>query len=200
VDLKNDAGKSLSNSGGIVGNHGSAGTCTIENCYTTGALEVNQRCGGVIGAQENGTVNIVNSYSTSVINGYSGLGSIMGVATKAAAVVKMTNCIGWSASITSSRPDNSKWCCGALVGSVEGKLSAVNCVRRPDMTFTDKARSLTVHGDINNATPEGTANNHPYDGTPSTESTVSAAAKQAGWDETIWDLSGDLPELVIFKK
>ena len=200
VDLKNDAGKSLSNSGGIVGNHGSAGTCTIENCYTTGALEVNQRCGGIIGAQENGTVNIVNSYSTSVLNGYSGLGSIMGVATKAAAVVKMTNCIGWSASITSARPDNSKWCCGALVGSVEGKLSAVNCVRRPDMTFTDKARSLTVHGDINNATPEGTANNHPYDGTPSTESTVSAAAKKAGWDETIWDLTGDLPELKIFKK
>ena len=199
VDLKNDTGKSLSNSGGMVGNHGSAGTCTIENCYSTGALVVNQRCGGIIGAQENGTVNIINSYTTSTINGYSGLGAIMGAAVKAAANVKITNSIGWTPSITSSRPDDSKWCCGALVGSVEGKLTAVNCVRRPDMTFTDKARSLTTHGDIDNATPEGKANNHPYDGTPSTESTVSAAAKKAGWDVTVWDLSGDLPELKIFK-
>lgn len=200
VDLKNDTGKNLSNSGGIVGNHGSAGTCTIENCYTTGDLEVNQRCGGIIGAQENGTVNIINSYTTASINGFSGLGSIAGAIVKAAANLKITNCIGWSPVIKSARPDASKWCCGALVGSVEGKLTAVNCVRRPDMSFTDSARSLDVHGDINNATPEGTANNHPYDGTPSTESTVSAAAKKAGWNETVWDLSGDLPELVIFKK
>lgn len=200
VDLKNDTGKSLSNSGGIVGNHGSAGTCTIENCYAIGDLVVNQRCGGLIGAQENGIVNIIDSYSTSTIDGYSGLGSIMGVVTKAAATLKLTNCIGWSASIKSSRPDNSKWCCGALVGSSEGKLTAVNCVRRPDMSFTDKARALTTHGDISSTIPEGTANNHPYDGRPSAETSLSDAAKKAGWSETIWDFSGELPELVIFKK
>ena len=145
-------------------------------------------------------MNIIDSYSTSTIDGYSGLGSIMGVVTKAAATLKLTNCIGWSASIKSSRPDNSKWCCGALVGSSEGKLTAVNCVRRPDMSFTDKARALTTHGDISSTIPEGTANNHPYDGRPSAETSLSDAAKKAGWSETIWDFSGELPELVIFKK
>ncbi|MBE6250918.1 MAG: phosphodiester glycosidase family protein [Bacteroidales bacterium] len=199
VDLKNDTGKSLSNSGGMVGNHGSAGTCTIEDCYATGDLVVNQRCGGIVGAQENGTVNIINSYTTSTIDGYSGLGSVMGVVTKAAGTLKLTNCIGWSASIKSARPDNSKWCCGGLVGSVEGKLTATGCVRTPDMTFTDAVRTLTTHADINNSTPEGTANNHPFDGRPSADATVSAAAATAGWSTSIWDLSGDLPELKIFK-
>ena len=69
------------------------------------------------------------------------------------------------------------------------------------MTFTDAVRKeLLTQGDISGATPDGKANNHPYDGRPSTEDTVSAAAKAAGWDETIWDLSGTLPELKIFKK
>ena len=200
VLLKNDVGKSLSNSGGVVGNHGAAGTCTIENTYSTGSLEVNQRCGGIIGAQEKGTVNIVNSYTTSSLNGYSGLGSIGGVVTKADAVFKMSNCIGWSSTIKSARPDNSKWCCGGLIGSSEGKLTATGCVRKPDMSFIDAVRTtLETHGNINNAIPDGTANNHPYDGTPSSESTVSAAAKAAGWSETVWDLTGDLPELKIFK-
>jgi hypothetical protein len=68
------------------------------------------------------------------------------------------------------------------------------------MSFIDAVRTtLETHGNINNAIPDGTANNHPYDGTPSSESTVSAAAKAAGWSETVWDLTGDLPELKIFK-
>lgn len=199
VALSNDTPNQLSNSGGIVGNHGSAGTCTIENCYSTGDLDVNQRSGGLVGAQEQGTVNISNSYTTSSLNGYSGLGSIVGTVTKAAAVLNMTGCLGWSASIKSGRADNTKWCCGALVGSCEGKMSATGCVRRPDMSFSDKVRTLASHGDLSNETPGGTANNHPYDGTVSSASSASAAATTAGWSTDIWDLSGDLPELKIFK-
>ena len=201
VNLRNDSGKSLSNTGGVVGNHGGAGTCTIENCYTTGEMVLNQRCGGIIGAQEKGVVNIKHSYTTSSLDAFSGLGSIAGTVTGATAELKLTGCIGWSSSIKSSRPDDSKWCCGALVGSVEGKLTASGCVRKPDMSFTDAVRKeLLTQGDLSNATVDGKQYNRPYDGRPSTEETVSAAAKAAGWDETIWDLTGTLPELKIFKK
>ena len=201
VNLRNDSGKSLANTGGVVGNHGSTGTCTIENCYTTGEMVLNQRCGGIIGAQEKGVVNIKHSYTTSSLDAFSGLGSIAGVVSGAAAELKLTGCIGWSASIKSARADDTKWSCGALVGSVEGKLTASGCVRNPDMSFTDAVRKeLLTQGDISGATPDGKANNHPYDGRPSTEDSVSDAAKAAGWDETIWDLTGTLPELKIFKK
>lgn len=200
VNLMNDSGKALSNTGGIVGNHGGAGTCTIENCYSNGTMDLNQRNGGLVGAQEQGVVNIINSYSSSSINGFSGLGSLVGVVTGASAQLKMTACLGWSPSIKSARPDKSKWCCGALVGSVEGKLTATGCVRRADMTFTDAVRTtLESHGPISASTPAGEQYNHPYDGTASSAETASAAAKAAGWSETIWDLTGDLPELKIFK-
>ena len=69
------------------------------------------------------------------------------------------------------------------------------------MSFTDAVRKeLLTQGDLSNATVDGKQYNRPYDGRPSTEDTVSAAAKAAGWNETIWDLTGNLPELKIFKK
>lgn len=200
VDIRNDSGKMLSNSGGMLGCHGKATPCTIENCYSTGTMDIYQRCGGLVGAQENGTLSITNSYSASSLNGYSGLGSLVGVVTGANASLNLTGCIGWSSAISSNRPDATKWCCGALVGSVEGKLTASGCVRKSDMSFTDTVRkSLETHGPVSNSTPSGSQYNHPYDGTPSSETTASAAAKAAGWNETIWDLTGDLPELKIFK-
>ena len=199
VSMRKDTGKQLSNSGGMVGCHGSTGSCTIENCYATGDLDIHQRCGGLVGTQENGTLSIVNSYTTSSLNGFSGLGSIVGVTSGASASLVMTGCLGWSPTIKSTREDNSKWCCGALVGSCEGKATASGCVRRADMAFTDAVRSLENHGNVSGATLEGSKNNRPYDGTPSTASTVSEAATAAGWSTDVWDLSADLPELKIFK-
>jgi hypothetical protein len=152
-----------------------------------------------VGTQENGTLSILNSYTTSALNGFSGLGSIVGVTSGSSASLVMTGCLGWSPTIKSTREDNTKWCCGGLVGSCEGKATASGCVRRADMAFTDAVRTLESHGNVSNATLGGSKNNRPYDGTPSTAATVSEAATAAGWSTAIWDLSADLPELKIFK-
>lgn len=201
VSMKNDTGRYLSNSAGMVGCHGNTGKCIIENCYATGDLDVYQVCGGIIGRQEKGTVEINNCYSTSSLNGFSGLGSIVGAASATGCILKMSGCIAWSPSIKASRPDDSKYASGAIVGSSAGTTTISGCVRRADMSFSDPARSgLQNHNDVNNTTLTGDkTHDRPYDGKETTETTVSAAAKAAGWSETIWDLSGDLPELKIFK-
>ena len=202
VSMRKDTGKYLSNAAGMVGVHGAAGTCTIENCYSTGDIDVHQTSGGIAGRQEKGTLTITDCYSTSSLNGYSGLGSIMGAATATECVLIMTDCIAWSPSITANRPDEGKYCSGAVVGSSAGKTTASGCVRRSDMVFNDPFKTeLLSQGDVSNVTLEGAqTHNRPYDGTPSSETTASAAAAAAGWSTDIWDLSGDLPELKIFKK
>lgn len=203
LDIRKDTGKNISNAAGIVGNHGSTGTCKIENCYSTGDMKVHQTCGGIVGRQENGTLTITNCYSTSPLDGYSGLGSILGAASKASCILKMTGCIGWSPSIKASREDSSRYGCGALIGSSTGKNTISGCVRTPEMTFTDPVRpdGFVTHADVVNAELQGNPNtNRPFDGRPSADATVSAAATTAGWSIDIWDLSGDLPELKIFKK
>lgn len=203
VDFRKDTGKQLSNCGGMVGCHGSSGICTIENCYSTGDMTIHQTCGGVVGRQEAGTLTITNCYSTSTLDGYSGLGSIVGAASKTGCMLHMSGCIGWSASIKATREDSSKYGCGALVGSSSGKNTITGCVRNPEMAFSDPARpdGLTTHADVANADLAGDPNtNRPYDGRPSSETTASAASAAAGWNTDIWDLSGDLPELKIFKK
>ena len=63
VDLRNDSGKQLSNTGGLLGCHGQETPCTIENCYSTGSLDIYQRCGGLVGALEKGTMSIKRAFS-----------------------------------------------------------------------------------------------------------------------------------------
>ena len=198
VAIKNDSGKQLSNSGGIVGCHGSAGTCTIADCYSIGDMEVRQTSGGLVGRHEKGTLSITDSYSTSSLNGYSGLGSILGQSASAGTLI-LTDCIAWASSINANRDGNDKYSSGAIVGAASGKSTITNCVRRSDMAFKDPYRTLTEHGNLNGVVHSGAANQQAYDGRPTSESTVSAAAKAAGWSETVWDLTGDLPELKIFK-
>ena len=43
--------------------------------------------------------------------------------------------------------------------------------------------------------PASAANNNAYDAQPSSEATLTAAAKKAGWSESVWNFSGDVPVL-----
>lgn len=200
VNLERKPGTSnLSNTGGMVGCHGGAGSCTIENCYSTGDLVVHQTSGGLVGRHEKGTLTINNSYSTSSIDGFSGLGSIVGQSA-GGTVLKLSGCIAWSPSITASRSGADKYSSGAIVGAASGTSTITGCVRRSDMVFSDPFRTgLVMHNDLGGVVHEGAANQQAYDGKTTSAETVSAAAKAASWDEAIWDLSGSAPELKIFK-
>jgi hypothetical protein len=91
-----------------------------------------------------------------------------------------------------------KYSSGAIAASVSGKNTFTGNFRNPAMVLTDPFRTIQNHEDLAAATPEGDANQHAFDGKPAAESaTVSSLAKAAGWDETVWDLSADLP---VFKK
>ena len=192
-------GGKISNSGGIIGTVGGAtSTCTIANCSSTGNLAVHQISGGVVGRHEAGTLSISNCFMSGSIDGYSGLGAILGQS-KSGLTVKLSNCIAWSPSIKASRSDNAKYSSGAVCGSISGTNTITGCVRRNDMNFSDPFRNLQSHGNLSASRPSGAENQHAYDGSPTSATTISAAAKIAGWDETVWDLSGTTPTFKTLK-
>jgi hypothetical protein len=110
----------------------------------------------------------------------------------------MTNCFAWNPSLTATREAVDKYSSGAIAASVSGKNTFTGNFRNPALVLTDPFRTIQNHEDLAAATPEGDANQHAFDGKPAAEgATVSSLAKAAGWDETVWDLSGNLP---VFKK
>ena len=188
-----------SNSAGIIGTVGGAAkNCTITNCSSTGDMSVHQTSGGIVGRHEAGVLTINNCFMSGSIEGYSGLGSIIGQS-KSGLTMKMSNCIAWSPSIKATRDASDKYSSGAIGGSISGTNTVTGCVRRGDMEFSDPYRSIQTHGDLSAATPAGEANQHAYDGAPTSATTISEAAKAAGWDETVWDLSGETPTLKTLK-
>jgi hypothetical protein len=188
-------GGNISNSGGICGVASCAASLLIQNCYSTGEFTVYQVNAGILSKHEKGVAQIKNCYSTIKIDGYSGLGGLVGQGV-AGLEITMTNCFAWNPSITATRDAADKYSSGAIAASVSGKNTFTGNFRNPALVLTDPFRTIQNHEDLAAATPEGDANQHAFDGKPAAESaTVSSLAKAAGWDETVWDLSGNLPKL-----
>lgn len=200
-------GGNLACCGGVAGIISTAGTCVIKDCYSTSEHQfiVGQKSGGMVGTVEKGTVKISDCYSTYVMNGYSGLGAIVGIST-ANGVLELDRCFAWTPSITAFRESGDKYSSGAIVGCALGASNNIsNCFRHPALVFTDAFRTMKVHGDLADGKPanddeggtntKGTANQNAFDAQPSAEATLTAAAKKAGWSESVWDFSGDVPVL-----
>lgn len=187
-----DSKGKLSNTGGIVGTVSVATYCKIENCYSSGTFHVWQCSAGIVGRHEKGDLTINNCYSTYDILGYSGLGGIIGQS-RAGLTVTITKSFAWNPSVIAFREADSKYSSGAIGGSISGINTIIGCFRNPAMVFVDPFRTVQTHGDLSAGTPEGAANQNAYDGTPSSETTLTAAARKAGWSETVWDFSADVP-------
>ena len=117
--------------------------------------------------------------------------------------MNITKTFAWNPGIITYRATD-KYSSGAFAGCIATKCTITDCYRNPDMEFVDPWRTLKDHGDINEGTPANdvadnpaspTANNNAFDAQPSAEATLSAAAKKAGWSESVWDFSGDVPVL-----
>ena len=184
---KGEIKSSNSYAGGIVGAAQGLNQ-VITNCYSTAKVSLTgaagKQIGGLVGTATD-PVKISNSFASGDINTISVAGGLLGRAGKAGCEVK--NSIAWNANITATTSS----LVGAIIGSMEKDGDYSNCYRRSDMVTTNSSSALADQENITTVSAVGA-----YHGKAAAAgATISSVAKQLGWDETIWDLSKDVPAL-----
>ncbi|MCQ2184659.1 MAG: DUF1735 domain-containing protein [Bacteroidales bacterium] len=200
--------------GGIYGYETNDVIFYVRNCITKGSITASEKfLGGIVGGFTKDNLSVENCISTMSIKGPWGLGGIVAEANHDKQDVQtphntVKNCIAWNPRIEATNYKNEhNWSSGAIVGFSSYTNTLTNCYRRPDMeyicgsaTLYDQENSsastpLTVQGTACDWTSEG-CHNAPYHGKAAAKGkTASDVARDLGWDETIWDLSGDIPAL-----
>ena len=201
--------------GGIYGydNSATGKKSVISNCWTTGDITGNRMVGGIAGmlSYQDAETSILNCYSTAEVHAQFKYGGIVGDAIKGLNGENATQspknhvekCIAWNKKIYSDVADDAvHYSAGAIVGFTALKNYHVDCYRRADLVFSDcPGNAMNVLYDQANSSPdsplvEAVAGqyNFPYHGKAAAEgATASQVAKNLGWSEAIWDLSGALP-------
>ena len=209
--------------GGLVGYHNNANVaslCEISDCWTSGSLTAleHQKNGGIIGemygaSTESPTAVMTNCYSTMSLNVSRNAGGIVG-ALHQNGKSKVEKCIAWNTKIESATSKTGWYSSGAVVGFMKNKDTMTDNYRRSDMVFdvkyTDKSNAVPPLFDCENFDSNNPfvwtgynedsywgSNYQPYHGKAAAAGeTVSAVARRLSWDETIWDLTGDYPQLI----
>ena len=196
-------GKSTAYVGGILGD-GPKNT-TVTNCWTDAQIESGYGTGGVCGrlfGRQGSSADVYGDMETA-----------------------MTGCIYWGPSLRTNTEGGEKcsnhYSSGAMVGFASRPTTFKDNYRPAVLTFDYQRyaplNTLFDHADSNPATPlvqpynfgdapitlseaEGDIEDFkyysPYHGKAAPENaTISSLAKTIGWDEAIWDLSGDKPML-----
>ena len=189
------------------------GASTVRNCWTAGRLTGSQRLGGICGGLIKNETAIYNCFSMMEITGSFCLGGIAGhtnldkgdqAATRTPNNV-IQNCIAWNDFIrckTQTSGDKSHYSSGAIVGFTATHNYLAGGLRRSDLDFYEYSDLFGLYDqeDASPSTPlvvstvSGANYNFPYHG-KAFIGTLSQAARSLGWDETVWDLSGDYPVL-----
>lgn len=157
---------------------------SILNCYSTAKVHSSFKYGGIAG------------------DGMAGLKD-----NKTSFKFHIERCIAWNEALYSDVTDTGvHYSAGAVVGFSSSKNYHVDCYRKADLVFSDCPGNTTNQlFDQANSSPEsplvqiaespGSTNyNYPYHGKAAPKgATVSDVARSLGWDEGIWDLSGDFP-------
>lgn len=188
-------------SGSFVGTN--TDVIVIKNCYSLGnSTGDGQQIGGLIGYDKVGATIECCYTAGDVTSNKSGSAGLVGTMDGAASSV--VKCIAWNKNIVCNRTSNTAWAPGAIVGAVN-KLNGkyADCYRRADMVLTDLAEAMKLFDqeNVDGAAPAApdyseAATQRAYHGkAAAADATCSSVAKSLGWDEAIWDLSGDLPKL-----
>lgn len=207
-------------SGGIYGydNSKAPNRTIVSNCWSSGDISGNRMVGGIAGNAANNAdyseVVIRNCYSTAKVHANFKYGGIVGDAAQGQKTGEgldiknhIEKCIAWNEAIYSDVTDDGvHYSAGAIAGFTSVKNYLQDCRRKADLVFSDcPGNSFNVLYDQENATPDsplkeavqstgGTNYNFPYHGKAAAEgATASQVAKELGWDESVWDLSGTLP-------
>jgi len=215
INVKKITKANSENVGGIVG-YLQGGT--VENCWSAGSITAtDQTAGGIVG-------NIIslsyvkNCFSTMTMGDNKNYGGIVGkgscdkwVVTYAKAL-EIEKCIYWGTKIDCGKAAASNGSSGSIVG-----FATINNVMKDCWRINDSKFTFVNTGNTNNypvdqpddipgtkdkwevgKTPQAgtTATCCPYWGkAAAADATASSVAKTLGWDETIWDLSGNEPKL-----
>ena len=202
------------------GGSGLAGICgytqavVIRNCRSEGTItQCNYGIGGIAGTVfEN--VTIEHCFSSMTLHSRHGTGGIAGRADNNVNASDATTgyndtfrgCIAWNPSISSRLNIGSgNLSSGAVVGKCVSKNIHSGCIRRPDMVFdcyAEDAYDVLFDQEDNDASgamfiPVSLGQYYwPYHGkVAAVGKTASAVARDLGWDESVWDLSGNEPVL-----
>lgn len=164
---------SAKTNGGLVGSI--EGDVQISKCYATGDVKGGQRLGSMVGAISAGTIKIENCYTSGTLTGSSYVGFMGYVSGGTTAVNKSyTNAINNGTHETSA---------AVFAGTVTA-ANLVTCSGFIGWNVTNKTSFCYT----TNVQPD----DDDYVGT---EGTISSHARTLGYDETIWDLSGEEPRL-----
>ena len=200
--------------------------CEITDCMTSGSVVGGmQKTGGIIGEAYGNTnytgtntMTIRNCYSTASVTGMRAVSGILAYATsnEPTAVV---NCIAWNDKIEATDTNHGHSSSGAVVGRTYTLHSYTDCYRKPGINYICIFQDLDGveasvcdqdNVDRNNKLVVGTYGEtgsiyktyscsawYPYHGKAAGNgSTVSSLAKELGWDQAVWDMSGSFPVLI----
>lgn len=194
-------------SGLLIGALGTKGTATVRNCWVKGgSVYGSQQVGAIMGVAEN-DCTIEFCGTSADVTGQFGIGGILGRGDKAGKHKIVKNCVVWSDKVwcdAVTAGDLSHYSSGIVVGTArkgEAPFTFMDCVYRSGIKFqdyTDQNPLVDSPNVENGAVAQAAAggdHNYPWNGVASTAKTASEAAKALGWDEAIWDLSGDEPKL-----
>ena len=185
------------------------GNSEFKNCYVKGgsASGGTQQCGGLIGQNNLMTVTVTNCGISATIAGDRAMGAIMAYAKGPDGFTKIENCVVWSPSVKCVPNTSNSYSSGVVVGcSDQNTVTFKNCLYRSDIEFVERCEAMGVLHNSNNIEnaklPTTTTDANTYKNAfawhgvaAEAGKTASQAAKALGWDETIWDLSGDEPKL-----
>lgn len=187
TSVKGEIIASNSYSGGLVGAAQADVEQVVSNCISSASVTLTgtgKQIGGIVGTATS-KITITNCIATGNLKTNTVAGGIIGRVGFADS--KVSNCIAWNADLTA----NAKSLVGAVIGSLEKDGEYASCVRRADMVVNGTSVAVADQDDIKTVAA-ATA----YHGKAAAAGkTASAVAKELGWDETIWDLSKDVPAL-----
>lgn len=212
---------SSGNGGSIIGGIiGYTQTIIVRNCRAEGEItQCNYGIGGICGTVYTGST-VSNCFSKVALTARHGVGGIAGRADSNANASDATTtyddtfegCIAWNDKISSRMGIGSgNISAGAIVGKSVACNVHRNCWRKADLAFdcysdaqydalfdmpdNDKTTALSFASST--ADPQSLGQYYwPYHGKAAAGgASASSVARTAGWDETVWDLSGSEPVL-----
>ena len=188
TSVKGEVISANSYAGGIVGAAQALNEQVIANCFCSAAISTThasgKQMGGLVGTATS-KITITNSIATGKISTVTVAGGIIGRVGAETSAVK--NCIAWNPEVVATT--NSL--VGAVIGSLEKAGDYSSCVRKSDMAVAGTTVAVADQDDITTVS----ANTAYHGKAAAADATASSVAKTLGWDEAIWDLSGDLPKL-----